>query len=449
MFNRMQYRFMYTYYGFTGWLNSRFTPAGKLLLLGLVAAGSLAWTPNKTLAYQIAPFLFLLLVFAFACSYFFSVRIQVQRRLPRMTTVGTPVSYKYFIQNQTEKTQSGLALVEKFKDTKPSFEQFILLTVPEQFGRNKIQRIMEQDTIRIRSFKEISADMQNQNLPDLPPHKKLEIENTFTPLKRGYIRLTGMDIIRPDPLGLYRSAVTVPCEESLLVVPKMYPTRALRLGGSRKHNQKGVALASHIGDSEECVSLRDYRPGDPMRTIHWKSWAKLGQPVVKQYQDEYFSRYALILDTFTPLESPLFEEAVSVAASFSANIDLGESLLDLMFVGTESYCFTAGRSLGDTDKILEVLATVKNCNDHSLDVLSQLVMSRSALLSGSICILLSWDEERQTLIRQLRSLNIPLMVFVIVENGADKEIDPGPMKDQAEHFHVLELGRIAEGLQNI
>ncbi|MCZ6513254.1 MAG: DUF58 domain-containing protein, partial [Nitrospinae bacterium] len=79
----------------------------------------------------------------------------------------------------------------------------------------------------------------------------------------------------------------------------------------------------------------------------------------------------------------------------------------------------------------------------------QLVMSRSALLSGSICILLSWDEERQTLIRQLRSLNIPLLVFVIVENGADKEIDPGPMKDQAEHFHVLELGRIAEGLQSV
>jgi len=330
----------------------------------------------------------------------------------------------------------AVALVEKFKDTKPSFEQFILMTVPEQFGRNKIQRIMEQDTIRIRSFKEISADMQNQNLPDLPPHKKLEIENTFTPLKRGYIRLTGMDIIRPDPLGLYRSAVTVPCEESLLVVPKMYPTRALRLGGSRKHNQKGIALG-------------DYRPGDPMRTIHWKSWAKLGQPVVKQYQDEYFSRYALILDTFTPLESHWFEEAVSVAASFSANIDLGESLLDLIFVGTESYCFTTGRSLGDTDKILEVLATVKNCKDHSFDVLSQLVMSRSALLSGSICILLSWDEERQALIRQLRSLNIPLMVFVIVENGADKEIDPGPMKDQVEHFHVLEAGRIAEGLQSV
>jgi len=449
MFDRMQYRFMYGYYWLVGWIKSRLTPAGKLVLLGLMFTGSLAWTPNKTLAYQIAPFLLLIFLFALATSYFFSVRIKVQRRLPRMVTVGQPVSYKCFIENQTKKLQAGLALVEKLKDTKPSFEQFKLLTLFPQPGRNKIQQIMEQDTLRIRSFKEVSADIQDKILPDLPPQKKLEIENTFTPLKRGYMRLIGMDIIRPDLLGLFRSAVTVSCEESLLVIPKMYKTPGLQLFGSRKHNQKGVALASHIGDSEEFVSLRDYRPGDPLRTIHWKSWAKTGQPVVKQYQDEYFSRYALILDTFTSTDSPVFEEVVSVAASFSANIDLGESLLDLMFVGTESYCFTTGRSLGHTDKILEILASVKNCKDHSFDVLSELVMSRSTLLSGGICVLLNWDEPRQSLIRHLRSLNIPLKVFVVVESGAELEIDPGPMRDQADHFHVLTVGDIEEGLRRV
>jgi hypothetical protein len=449
MFDRMQYRFMYGYYGFAGWLKSRFTPAGKLALLGLMASGLLAWTPNKTLAYQIAPFLFLLFVFAVGCSYFFSLRLRVQRRLPRMATVGTSISYKCTIENQTGKIQSGLTLAEKFKDTKPSFDQFRLLTLSPQPGRNKIQTILEQDKIRIRSFKEAGASGRHQVLPDLPPQKALEIENSFTPLKRGYLRLAGVEIFRPDPLGLYHSAVTVPCEESLLVIPKIYPAPALRLAGSRKHNQKGVALASHLGDSEEFVALRDYRPGDPLRTIHWNSWAKVGHPVVKQYQDEYFSRYALILDTFTQVDSDLFEEAVSVAASFSANMDMGESLLDLMFVGTESYCFTSGRSLGDTDRILEILATVRSCRDHSFDQLSRLVMSRSALLSGGICVLLSWDETRQALVRHLRSLNIPLMVFVIVEKGAELEIDPGPMKDQADHFHVLERGRIEEVLQSL
>lgn len=448
MFDRMQYRFMYGYYRLVEWIKSRLTPAGKLVLLGLMFTGALAWTPNKTLSYQVAPFLFLICLFALVCNYFFSVRIRVQRRLPHMVTVGQPVSYKCFIENQTEKLQVGLVFVEKLKDTKPSFAQFKLLTLSPQPGRNKIQTVMAQDILRIQSFKEVSADIRDKALPDLPPRKKLEIKNTFTPLKRGYLRLTGMEIIRTDPLGIYRSAVTVPCEESLLVIPKMYKTPDLKLFGSRKHNQKGVALSSQVGDSEEFVSLRDYRPGDPLRTIHWKSWAKVGQPVVKQYQNEYFSRYALVLDTFLPTDSPVFEEAVSVAASFSANIDLGESLLDLMFVGTESYCFTTGRSLGHADKVLEILACVKHSKDHSFDTLSRLVMSRSALLSGSICVFLNWDEPRQQLVGYLRSLNIPLKVFVIVGNGAELEIDPGPMKDQADHFHVLAVGHIEEGLKS-
>ena len=449
MYDRIQYRFMYGFYWFIWWFKSRLTPAGKLVLLGLIFSGALAWTPNKTLAYQIAPFLFLLLIFAVATSFFFSARFRVERRLPKMVTVGQSVSYKCFVENLTDKNQAGLTFIEIFKDPKPSFEQFVSLTIPPQSGRSKIRKIMEQDKVRVRSFKETRVHAQDKPLPAFSPRKKLEIGNTFTPIKRGYLRLTGMGIARLDPLGLYRATVTARCEESLLVIPRMYPTPVLQLAGSRKHNQKGISLASHIGDSEEFVSLRDYRPGDPLRTIHWKSWAKVGKPVVKQYQEEYFSRYALILDTFTPTASYSFEEAVSVAASFSANIDLGESLLDLLFVGTESYCFTTGRSLGPIDKILEILATVKHSPDPSFSVLSELVTSRASLLSGGICVLLNWDEERQKLIRHLRSANIPLKVFVILEEGAEPSIDPGPMKDQPDDFHVLTAGSIEEGLKSV
>ena len=70
-----------------------------------------------------------------------------------------------------------------------------------------------------------------------------------------------------------------------------------------------------------------------MRRIHWRSWAKLGRPVVKEFQDEFFVRHALVLDTFTdPDDVQIFEEAVSIAASFACSIDTQESLLDLLFV---------------------------------------------------------------------------------------------------------------------
>jgi len=50
---------------------------------------------------------------------------------------------------------------------------------------------------------------------------------------------------------------------------------------------------------------------------------------------------------------------VSVSASFAATVQTQDSLLDLMFVGTEAYVFTAGRGVGHVDRMLEVLAEVR------------------------------------------------------------------------------------------
>ncbi len=77
---------------------------------------------------------------------------------------------------------------------------------------------------------------------------------------------------------------------------------------------------------------------------------------MKEFEDEFFVRHALVLDTFDEEpNSELLEEAVSVAASFACTALTQESLLDLLFVGNQSYCFTAGRGLGYADQMLEIL----------------------------------------------------------------------------------------------
>ena len=88
--------------------------------------------------------------------------------------------------------------------------------------------------------------------------------------------------------------------------------------------------------------------------------AKAGKPIVKEFEDEFFVRHALVLDTFTgDPRNELFEEAVSVAASFACAVLNQESLLDLLFVESKAYCFTAGRGLSHTEQILEILAAVQ------------------------------------------------------------------------------------------
>jgi uncharacterized protein (DUF58 family) len=176
----------------------------------------------------------------------------------------------------------------------------------------------------------------------------------------------------------------------------------------------------------------------------------MGEPIVKEYQDEFFVRHALILDTFQEKDqSEILEEALSVAASFAYTIQTQESLLDLMFVGTEAYCFTSGRGIAHVDRILEILASVRACSDKPFSTLPALVMERASLLSGCICVLLSWDEERQELIHLLKALGLPVLVLVITDDEPPQALDPGPMKDDPENLRRLQVGKVMEGLARL
>ncbi len=157
-------------------------------------------------------------------------------------------------------------------------------------------------------------------------------------------------------------------------------------------------------------------------------------------------RHALVLDTFDEEpHSEVLEEVVSVAASFACTILTQESLLDLLFVGNQSYCFTSGRGLAHADQMLEILAAVKNCAAKKFETLEHLVLNHIAAVSGCICVLQRWDEARQNLVKKLRALGVPLLVLMVIPPGGKKP-DAGVMCEEPENFHVLEIGRIAEAL---
>jgi uncharacterized protein (DUF58 family) len=272
----------------------------------------------------------------------------------------------------------------------------------------------------------------------------------LTPQRRGAFRFASVTVARSDPFGIFRAFIKVPAPQTLLVLPKRYFIPPIALPGTMKYQQGGVALASAVGESEEFMSLRDYRRGDPLRHIHWKSWARAGRPVVKEFQDEFFVRHALILDTFTTAaRTEVFEEAVSVAASFACSIRSQESLLDLMFVGPQAFCFTAGRGLAHTDQMLEILAAVRLCRERPFSTLHELVLEHLGTLSGGICVFLDWDEPRQELVRKLDSLGLPLLVLVITEPGGKHRFTAGPMRHHPESFHVIETDKVAEELARL
>lgn len=427
------------------WVRRRFTKAGLLVFGGLIAAGAFGIDLRQNLAYQLFSLLLVLLLLAIFSSWFFRIRLTARRELPQFATVGESFHYRLSVQNHTKKLQRGLILRDYVKLEPPSLKTFLQVKEPEQNKRNWFDNYVGYPRWLWLMNLSKGAKIAEQNLPPIPPGRgNIEVKMTLMPLRRGYVDFTSLTFARPDPFGLFNALYTIDMRDSLLVLPKRYPVGEILLLGSRKYQRGGIQLAMSVGDAEEFASLREYRPGDPLRHIHWKSFAKMGKPVVKEFQDEFFVRQALILDTFTEQAfGELFEAAVSVAASFACAPRSQEVLLDLMFVGTQAYCFTSGRGLAHTEHLLEILACVEACTDQSFSVLHATVMEQAASLSGCLCVLLDWDESRQNLVQSLRNLGIPLLVVVV--SLMELEIEP----EKFPEVQVLQVEAIAEGLAKI
>ncbi|MEJ0088798.1 MAG: DUF58 domain-containing protein [Limisphaerales bacterium] len=426
------------------WLRRRFTLAGLCVAGGFVVAGAVGSDIENTVTYQSFSLLFALLLLALVSSLFFRARFSATRSLPRLGTAGQPLRYRVTVKNLTAKIQDGLTLIEELPDPRPAFEEWLA------FQKAEGQRIRPFRVAQRRHRNPFrQANVKAAEVPTLAANGEAESQMEVLPLRRGILNFTGITLARPDPLGIFRSFSKVVAPQSVLILPKRYPLPPIALPGALRYQEGGVALAANIGRSEEFVALREYRHGDPLRHIHWRSWAKVGKPIVKEFEDEFFVRHALVLDTFDEEpNSEVLEEAVSVAASFACTVLTQESLLDLLFVGNQSYCFTAGRGLAHADQMLEILASVKNCADKKFEMLEQLVLNHVAAVSGCICVLQRWDGERQNLIKKLRTLDIPLMVLVVVRPGGKKP-DAGILRDEPEIFHVLEIGKIEEELAKL
>jgi uncharacterized protein (DUF58 family) len=440
---RIQYRFYRLSRSLRTRLRRRVTNMGLVFIGALLLTSFMGIDTDNNMDYQVFSLLLFLCVVASGFNWFFRLPFAPRRILPRFGTVGCPLTYKLLIKNLGPRNYRGLTALEELADPGPSFEQWFAA-----------QRFLEKHSFRFAQSPLAKhsppAQVKSAALGSLPVRQEVAVELELIPLRRGVLRFSGANLARTDPFGLFRAFCHGPFPQSLLVLPKRYPLPPLALSGCSRYQSGGVALASSVGQSEEFVALRDYRHGDPLRHIHWRTWARLGKPVVKEYEDEFFVRHALVLDTFTQRDpDEALEEAVSVAASFACTLQTQESLLDLMFVGARSYCFTSGRGVAHEEQMLEILASVSACRSQSFGALEHLVLDHVRAVSGCVCVLLDWDEPRRSLVRKLRECGLPVLVLVITGGGGSQALGESTPVDQQTPVHVLEAGRIEQDLARL
>jgi len=434
-------------------VKARLTGAGLLCLGAFGAAAMFAIDIRQTLAYQAVTLAAALLVVAGVGAALARPRVSAWRELPPLATAGQTLAYTLVVRNLGRRVERDLTACERPLERPPSAEAFVRARATSgtcAAGRTRAGRPWRSRFDAWVGYprwlailaRDRGVRVEPVGVPPIAGGSLARVAARLTPTRRGRVRFAGVTVAAPDPLGLARALVRIEAPGSLLVLPRRYPVEWREPAPGRLGDVAGPSLGPGLGASPAFASTREYRPGDPLRHIDWRGWARLGWPVVKEFETEAAAREALLLDTAArPGAEERFEEAVSVAASFVCAVPT----LDRVLIGGESHLLGRGRGL---EQALEALACVPAGGSGALASLREAADRHAGALAACVLVLLEWDAQRQALVAGLRARGVPVLALVVLEQGGER-LEPGPLADCPERLCALELGRIEQGLARV
>ncbi len=276
-------------------------------------------------------------------------------------------------------------------------------------------------------------------LPALSPGEHGTASAVIQARRRGRYRLPAMRADSGFPFQLWRWGRNGEGNRTLTVYPAFTPLTGIDMPSGMRYQAGGIALSSKVGQSMEFLGCREFRTGDDLRRLHWRSWARVGVPVVREFREEYLCRTALIVDTarpapflwdeiLRPLDEPL-EAVVSLAAAVADYLADRDFVVDLFAAGPDVYRFRGGRSLGFLENILDILACVKPHYREPFAEFSEEIVQEVAQISSAVFLLLKWDERRRELIEQMTQAGVSVRVYlVIAARGKEPDGLPGSIR---------------------
>lgn len=301
------------------------------------------------------------------------------------------------------------------------------------------------------SVKHVDAD---RVLASLSPDHEAEIDFELLPTRRGVLQLGPINIHSTFPFNLMRFSGSECPLPTLTVIPAYESLDHFEVPyGLCGRPQHPAPLLGAKGDSPEYVGNREYVHGEAAVRLDFRAWARLGRPVVREYQDEYSFRSALILDTFQRPSTGLarfqssdlerasqFEAAISLTAAIAEALHGREIVIDLFVAGPEVYLFRTPNSDSRLDTVLELLAPAESTANDPMQVLPGPLMETLESISSIIVVLLNWDERRQSLVNQIRETGRGVRVLLI--RGTSPTIS---LPEESLDFQVIEPEQIISG----
>lgn len=138
-------------------------------------------------------------------------------------------------------------------------------------------------------------------------------------LSRGRFRVGPLIVHAADPFGMARLESTFTGSDEVMITPRVFPLQQLSTSGGT--GAAGDTTPRHIGHhGQDDVLVREYRLGDDVRRVHWRSTARWGELMVRREEQAWEPSATVLLDNRVTRHagsgrSGSFEWAVSAAAS--------------------------------------------------------------------------------------------------------------------------------------
>lgn len=236
----------------------------------------------------------------------------------------------------------------------------------------------------------------------------------FKPMRRGKFKWTDLTVIGTDALGLVSLEMDyhlAPVEITVLPVP--IPIEVLLppvAGWGAAEAEQGLARGSGL----EPRGVREYASGDSMRYVHWRSSARAGKLLVKEFETGSFGSMGFVLQRTTGTDAGTgfqnsFELMVGHTTYLAQKLIRQGAVVEAPTLGLSG----AARSPNDAiNTLLEVLAEVEV--DQSQTVSEELRTAAQSLTPGALVYVLVTVEDPglPETIRTLRGRGFSFLVLL-------------------------------------
>lgn len=166
----------------------------------------------------------------------------------------------------------------------------------------------------------VGAGSANFDLPSMAVDAVHEEVFAVPTARRAIVTVGPVLSVRGDALGLVRRQVRWTDPEQLFIHPLTVSLASARTGVMRDLEGEATRVLSENDMSFH--ALREYVPGDDRRNIHWRTSARIGQLMVRQFEDTRRTHTALAIANRTEdyRDDEEFEFAVSIYASLGVQV---------------------------------------------------------------------------------------------------------------------------------